>query len=75
MKTLLDDMIDGCRESVARMQHSIELLENGTMQTRENTGEGWRDTSTQTIAELRHRIGQLQQVILYHDSVKGSQQG
>jgi len=54
-----DRFIAWCKQEQASIRQQLELMESGKVQTGENRGSGWIDTTTDTIASGKARHAEL----------------
>jgi hypothetical protein len=57
------------------LQQQLELLESGKVRTGEDRGEGWVDTTDQSINRIRERLAELEQLLTEAGSGTASSPG
>jgi hypothetical protein len=54
-----DRFIAWCKQEKASIQQQLELMESGKVQTGENRGSGWVDTTPESILRCKARLAEL----------------
>jgi hypothetical protein len=54
-----DRFIAWCKQEQASIRRQLELMESGKVQTGENLGSGWVDTTAQSVARAKERNAEL----------------
>jgi hypothetical protein len=54
-----DRFIAWCKQEQASIQQQLELMESGKVQTGENQGAGWVDTTAESVARAKARLAEL----------------
>ena len=54
-----DRFIAWCKQEQASIQQQLELMESGKVQTGENRGSGWVDTTAVSVAHAKARLTEL----------------
>jgi hypothetical protein len=57
------------------LQQQLELLESGKVRTGEDRGEGWVDTTDESINRIRERLAELEQLLTEAGSGTASSPG
>lgn len=57
------------------LQQQLELLESGKVRTGEDRGNGWIDTTDQSINRIRKRLGELEELLTEAGSGTASSPG
>jgi hypothetical protein len=57
------------------LQQQLELLESGKVRTGEDRGEGWVDTTDESISRIRERLAELEQLLTEAGSGTASSPG
>lgn len=63
MRVLLDHFGDLIRS----MEHQVALMRSGSLEVREDVGQGMTNITARTITETEARIGELKRIISAHD--------
>jgi len=54
-----DRFIAWCKQEQASIRQQLELMESGKVQTGENRGSGWLDTTAESVARAKARLAEL----------------
>jgi hypothetical protein len=57
------------------LQQQLELLESGKVRTGEDRGEGWVDTTDESVSRIRERLAELEQLLTEAGSGTASSPG
>ncbi len=57
------------------LQQQLELLEAGKVRTGEDRGNGWVDTTDQSISRIRKRLAELEELLTEEGSGTASRPG
>jgi hypothetical protein len=55
-----DRFIAWCKQEQASIEQQLELMESGKVQTGENRGAGWVDTTAESVERTRARLAELE---------------
>jgi hypothetical protein len=58
-----DRFIAWCKQEQASIQQQLELMESGKVQTGENRGTGWLDTTAESIERATVRLAELDSLL------------
>ena len=58
-----DRFIAWCKQEQASIEQQLELLKTGKVQTGENVGRGWVDTTAQSVQRAKARLAELQDLL------------
>jgi hypothetical protein len=58
-----DRFIAWCKQEKASIQQQLELMESGKVQTAENLGSGWADTTAESVARAKARLAELAEFV------------
>jgi hypothetical protein len=51
------------KQEQGTLQRQLELLESGKVRTGEDRGDGWVDTTDQSISRIRKRLAELEELL------------
>jgi hypothetical protein len=52
-----------CKQEQASIQQQLELMESGKVQTGENRGTGWVDTTAESVERAKARLAELDSLV------------
>jgi hypothetical protein len=58
-----DRFIAWCKQEQASIQQQLELMESGKVQTGENRGTGWVDTTAGSVERAKARLAELESLV------------
>jgi hypothetical protein len=58
-----DRFIAWCKQEQASIQQQLELMESGKVQTGENRGTGWVDTTAASVERAKARLAELDSLV------------
>ena len=58
-----DRFIAWCKQEQASIEQQLELMESGKVQTGENRGSGWVDTTAASVERTRARLTELESLL------------
>jgi hypothetical protein len=59
----LDVILTWCKQKQISLRKEIELLESGKMQTGENHGSGWIDTTVDAVARAKNSLEEIDRLV------------
>ena len=58
-----DRFIAWCKQEQASIRQQLELMESGKVQTGENQGSGWLDTTAGSVERAKARLAELESFV------------
>jgi flagellin-like hook-associated protein FlgL len=63
------------KQEQSTLQQQLELLESGKVRTGEDQGDGWVDTTDQSIKRIKKRLAELEELLTEAGSGTASKPG
>jgi len=63
------------KQERATLQQQLELLESGKVRTGEDRGDGWTDTTVESVQRIKTRLAQLEELLTQAGSDTATEPG